>query len=62
MTREQLLAFFDRKIAVGAPEARRLSTHVFSQSIAPAALTVEAVPDEYYPRPPERTPGEVVEA
>ena len=55
MSRADLLAFFDRKLAPGAPEGRRLATHVFAKSAAPAALVADAIADEYYPPPPDRS-------
>ena len=53
-TREQLLTFYDRFIVPGAPEGRRLATHYFAKSAAPSILTVDEVPPELYPQPPER--------
>uniref|UniRef100_A0A7S4MAX7 Coenzyme PQQ synthesis protein F-like C-terminal lobe domain-containing protein n=1 Tax=Prymnesium polylepis TaxID=72548 RepID=A0A7S4MAX7_9EUKA len=49
VTREQLLAFFDAHVADGSPTRRRLSTHVFSQRMAPASLTVQPVADDFFP-------------
>ena len=55
VTRPQLLAFFDKKIAPNAPEARRLATHVFAKKNAPAELAVGEVADEFYPLPPDKS-------
>lgn len=56
VTKEQLLAFFDRKIAPNAPEARRLATHVFAKAAAPPTLVTDPLPEELYPVPREREP------
>ena len=55
ITREQLLNFFDAHVAPGAPEARRLVTHVYAKATAPdAPLVVNAVDDEFYLPQPDR--------
>ena len=55
LTREKLLAFFDRHLADGSPTRRQLSTHVYSQAIAPKAseLVVEPVGDLFFDPPPD---------
>ena len=55
VTRAQLLAFYDRVIVPGAPEGRRLSTHVFARKAAPPNLTLGTLADEFYPPPPDRS-------
>ena len=40
---------------VGAPGARRLATHVFAKKAAPKSLVVDALADEFYPPPPDKT-------
>jgi insulysin len=57
VTKGQLLDFFDRFIAPGGAEQRRLATHIFAKKAAPAALVVEPVPSDYYSPPPDRAPG-----
>ena len=54
VTREQLLAFFDKYVSPESPDSRRLVTHVFSKSAAPKELAVEKVDDEFYAPPPDR--------
>ena len=53
VTKEQLLAFYDRVLMPGAPAGRRLTTHVFAKSAAPPKLVLEKLPDEFYPPPPD---------
>ena len=55
LTRDKLLAFFDRHLADGSPTRRQLSTHVYSQAIAPAAaeLVVESVGEVFFDPPPD---------
>ena len=53
VTREQLLAFYDRVLMPGAPAGRRLATHVFAKSAAPPGLVLDRLPDEFYPPPPD---------
>ena len=53
MTRDGLLAFYDRVLLPGAPEGRRLATHVYSKRAAPKGLVVDAVADDFYPPPPD---------
>jgi len=54
VTREGLLALFDRKLAPGAVEERRLATHVFAQAAAPPSLVVNPIEDIFYPLPLDR--------
>lgn len=54
VSREQLLAFFDKYVAPGSPQSKRLTTQVFAQKAAPATLAVDELPGNYYPRPLER--------
>ena len=56
LTRDQLLAFFDRHFADGSPTRRQLSTHVYAQRIAPPAgqLRVDAISDVFYDPPEDR--------
>lgn len=49
LTREQLLGFFDRYVAAGGSSRRCLSTHVFPGGAAGDQLSVQSVPDEYWP-------------
>ena len=49
LTREQLVGFFDEYIAPGSANRRRLSTHVFSASSAPATLIRARLEDDFYP-------------
>ncbi|EOD38401.1 peptidase M16 [Emiliania huxleyi CCMP1516] len=51
LTREQLIAFFDRHVASGSPTRRQLSTHVYAQSMAPPQLRVQLPGDDFYPAP-----------
>ena len=51
LTREQLIAFFDRHVASGSPTRRQLSTHVYAQSMAPPQLRVQLPADDFYPAP-----------
>ena len=53
VTRAQLVAFFDRVLAPGAPEGRRLATHVFANRTAPSSLVRDTLTDEFYPPPPD---------
>ena len=55
LTRDKLLAFFDRHLADGSPTRRQLSTHVYSQTIAPAAaeLVVEPIGEVFFDPPPD---------
>jgi len=55
VTRQQLLAFYDRVLAPGAPETRRLATHVFDQKGSPPSLVLDPLPDAFFPRPPDRS-------
>jgi len=54
--REELVAFFDRFVAPGTPELRRLSTHVFARRAAPKALEdpSSALEDVYWPASPDQ--------
>jgi len=57
ITREQLVAFFDRYIAPDAPESRWLATHVFSKAAAAkeGELVVDEVDeDSFYPPTPDK--------
>ena len=52
ITQQQLLQFFDTYVADGSPTRKRLSTHVFSQRMAPAELTVQQLKvDDFYAPP-----------
>ena len=57
VSKEQLLDFFDRVVAPGSPQGKRMATHVFAKSAAPGALVVDALPSVFYPPPPQRVPG-----
>ena len=59
LTQKQLLDFFDTHVADGSATRRRLSTHVFSQRMAPTTLTVQAVPDDFYAPPLDMMAPEV---
>ena len=52
---EGLLAFFDRHLSDGSPTRRQLSTHVYSQAIAPKAseLVVEPVGEAFFDPSPD---------
>ena len=52
--RAGLLAFYDERIAPGAPDGRRLSTHVFSTKDAPSQLVEDPLPDDFFPPPVDR--------
>ena len=60
-TRQQIVEFFDRVLAPGAPDGRRLVTHVFSRRDAPPSLAPDAkaalADAPFYPPPPDRFPG-----
>ena len=40
----------------GAPDERRLATHVFAKADVPAALIKDTPAGDYYPRAPEKLP------
>ena len=48
ITRQGLLAFYDRHIAVGGEQRRRLSTHVFASKIAPSTLRLDRLEDTFW--------------
>ena len=54
VTRAQLLAFYDQRLAPEAPGARRLATHVFAKGSAPSTLVKQSLTDDFYPPPPDR--------
>ena len=48
-----LLAFYDRFLALSAPDGRRLATHVFAAPARPPTLAEDSVPDEFWPELPD---------
>uniref|UniRef100_A0A7S2JII1 Coenzyme PQQ synthesis protein F-like C-terminal lobe domain-containing protein n=1 Tax=Haptolina brevifila TaxID=156173 RepID=A0A7S2JII1_9EUKA len=55
VTKAGLVAFFDRHLAPGAPEERRLATHVFAREAVPTELKVDPTADlAFYPPPIDR--------
>ena len=62
VTREQLLAFYDRVLLPSAPSHRRLVTHVFAKAAAPPALAAGTLADDFFPPTPDLAASLVVEA
>ena len=57
VTKQQVLDFYDAYIApAGSPQMRRLTTQVFAKAAAPSKLVTQMPADEFYPRPPEKSP------
>jgi secreted Zn-dependent insulinase-like peptidase len=48
VTRKALLALYDAHLAEGGPQVRRLSTHIFSQRMAPPTLVKQPIGDDFY--------------